>query len=221
MISASIKHGKGRTMRLNEGRASIRAIMALAAVLAASAVDPVAAAGATSSPTPPPSSSSPPAATQPQTPPAGDDQSGGSGSAVKTTGLPVPRYVSLRSGEVNVRTGPGMSYPVEWVFLKREMPVEITAEFDTWRRIRDVEGSEGWVHQSMLSGRRSVLVRGEVRTLRREPRPDAVAVARVEPGVIGMLARCRAEWCEVDLGGYRGWLLRAQVWGIYSNEKME
>ena len=72
------------------------------------------------------------------------------------TGLPVPRFVSLRSAEVNVRTGPGTRYPVEWVFVKRDIPVEITAEFDTWRRIRDWEGTEGWVHQSMLSGKRAI-----------------------------------------------------------------
>lgn len=140
---------------------------------------------------------------------------------LQTTGLPLPRFVTLRSGEVNVRTGPNTTYPVEWVFVRKGMPVEITQEFDTWRRIRDWEGSEGWVHQSMLSGRRAVVVLGGVRALRREPGPDASVVARAEPGVIGSLLECRGEWCQVDLDGYRGWLVRSDVWGVYPGESVD
>jgi SH3-like domain-containing protein len=137
------------------------------------------------------------------------------------TGLPVPRFVSLRSAEVNVRTGPGTRYPVEWVFVKRDIPVEITAEFDTWRRIRDWEGTEGWVHQSMLSGKRAMVVTGEVRTLRRAAGDTGSALARVEPGVAGRLLRCEASWCEVNVGGYKGWLQRSEFWGAYPNETVE
>ena len=137
------------------------------------------------------------------------------------TGLPVPRFVTLRSDEVNVRTGPGTRYPVEWVFLRKDIPVEITAEFDTWRRIRDWEGAEGWVHQSMLSGRRAVVVTGEVRSLRRSPAVGTPSVARVEPGVVGRLNRCRGPWCEVDVQGYEGWLERGEFWGVYPEEVVE
>ena len=137
------------------------------------------------------------------------------------SGLPIPRFVSLRSGEVNARTGPNVRYPIEWVFTRKEMPVEITQEFDTWRRIRDWEGSEGWVHQSMLSGKRSVVVTGEVRTVRKEPRSDGAVVARAQPGVIGWLRKCQGDWCEVDLKGYRGWVQRAEFWGAYKEEKIE
>lgn len=154
--------------------------------------------------------------------PAGSAQSSASeATAPQSTGLPVPRFVTLRSGEVNVRTGPGARYPVEWVFLRRDMPVEITAEFDTWRRIRDWEGAEGWVHQSMLSGRRSVIVTGAVRVLRREPAAVAQAVARAEPGVMGVLLRCDREWCEIDMSGYRGWIQRNEIWGVYPTEKVD
>lgn len=139
----------------------------------------------------------------------------------QVTGLPVPRFVTLRSGEVNVRAGPGVRYPVEWVFTRKEMPVEITAEFDTWRRIRDWEGSEGWVHQSMLSGKRGVVVKGEQRSIRKEPAADATAVARAQPGVMGWLSKCKGEWCQVDLKGYKGWLKRGEVWGVYPDEKFE
>ncbi len=76
----------------------------------------------------------------------------------KSTGLPLPRYVSLRAEEVNMRTGPGVRYPVDWVYKRRNLPVEIIAEFGTWRKIRDVEGAQGWIHQSMLSNRRTFSV---------------------------------------------------------------
>lgn len=141
--------------------------------------------------------------------------------AATGSGLPVPRFVTLRSGEVNVRSGPGVRYPVEWVFQRRDMPVEITAEFDTWRRIRDWEGSEGWVHQSMLSGRRAVVVMGDVRPMHAKADPAAGLIARAEPGVIGWLLRCEREWCEVNLSGYRGWMKRVELWGVYEHEKIE
>lgn len=137
------------------------------------------------------------------------------------SGLPVPRFVSLRSGEVNLRTGPGVRYPVEWVFVRRDIPVEITAEFDTWRRIRDWEGAEGWVHQSMLSGRRAIVVTGALRALHKEPDALTPVIARAEPGVIGWLQRCRDDWCEVDIEGYRGWLKRTDFWGAYPGEAVE
>lgn len=137
------------------------------------------------------------------------------------TGLPLPRYASLRADEVNVRTGPGPRYPVEWVFVRRNMPVEIIAEFDTWRRIRDWQGTEGWAHKSMLSGRRTVMIQGDVRTLRREATEDSPAVARAEPGVVGRLESCDAGWCRVEVGGFEGWLKRDEFWGVYPEESIE
>lgn len=137
------------------------------------------------------------------------------------TGLPIPRFVTLRSAEVNARIGPGRSYPVEWVFSRKEMPVEITAEFDTWRRIRDWEGAQGWVHQSMLSGKRGVVVLGGVRTLRETPTEASAVAAYAQPGVIGKLMKCKGEWCQVDLKGHKGWLTRKDVWGVYADEKFE
>lgn len=152
---------------------------------------------------------------------ASDDEGGTEAAAPAEDVRRVPRFVSLRSGEVNVRTGPGTRYPVEWVFTRKDIPVEITAEFDTWRRIRDWEGAEGWVHQSMLSGRRAVVVLGDIRSLRAAPQPGAPAVARLEPGVLGTLAHCRGQWCEVEAGGYDGWLARGEFWGVYPDETVE
>jgi SH3-like domain-containing protein len=135
--------------------------------------------------------------------------------------LPVPRFVSLRSEEVNLRTGPGVRYPVEWVFVRRQMPVEILQEFETWRRIRDRDGTEGWVHQSMLTGRRSAVVEGEMRNLRRRPETDAPIVARVEPGVIAAILECRDSWCRLETAGFRGWVQRGEIWGVYPNEAIK
>lgn len=137
------------------------------------------------------------------------------------SGLPIPRFVTVRVGEVNLRSGPNGSYPIEWVFRRKDMPVEIIQEFDTWRRIRDWEGAEGWVHQSALSGRRGVLIVGQTRTVHEAPRSDSAVVARAEPGVIGSLKKCRDDWCEVELKGYRGWMKRADFWGTYASEKIE
>ena len=136
------------------------------------------------------------------------------------TKLPVPRFVSLRSGEVNLRTGPGTNYPVDWVFVRRGLPVEIIGEFDVWRKIRDWQGTVGWVHQSMLDGRRTARITGADRELRRQPAEGAGIVARVAPGVIGRLLECEASWCELDAEGYRGWLKRDEFWGVYPDEKV-
>jgi SH3-like domain-containing protein len=141
----------------------------------------------------------------------------GSGLAAENT-LPLPRFVSLRSDTVNVRTGPGVRYPVEWVFTRRTMPVEVVEEFETWRKIRDWQGTEGWVHQTMLSGKRSAIVTGAVRDLRRDADQASSVVARIEPGVVGQLLDCRQSWCRLEFNGQRGYLRRDEFWGTYAEE---
>lgn len=145
--------------------------------------------------------------------------------AAAQSGLPVPRFVTLGASEVNLRTGPGSRYPVEWVFVRRGVPVEITAEYDTWRRIRDIDGAEGWVHQSLLSGQRGLVVLGPaIRDIHSRPEPAAPVVARAEPGVIGRLLQCPAAgsadagWCQVEIDAYRGWMRRDTLWGVYPGE---
>ena len=138
------------------------------------------------------------------------------------TGLPVPRFVSLRSNEVNLRTGPGTNYPVEWVYVRRHMPVEIVAEFDTWRKIRDWQGTVGWVHQSLLDGQRTGIVVGTVRDMLSAPQADAArTVARLEPGVIVRLRECRPDWCLVRVQEFEGWLPRDAFWGLYPGETFD
>lgn len=138
-----------------------------------------------------------------------------------TETLPIPRYVSLRSDEVNIRTGPGVQYPIEWVFTRRHMPVEVVEQFEHWRKIRDIEGTTGWVHQSMLSGKRYSIVTGEVRSLRRKPEQGSGDTARLEPGVIGQILECEGQFCRIEAGGMKGWLARSEFWGTYPNETVK
>lgn len=138
------------------------------------------------------------------------------------SGLPVPRFVSLKSGKVNLRRGPGTSYPVDWVLERRKMPVEVIAESDRWRKIRDREGDVGWVWHSMLDGRRSAIVAGATgeppRAIRSEADENASIVAYAEPGVIAELKKCTGPWCEVSADGYEGYMPRNQIWGAYPTE---
>jgi SH3-like domain-containing protein len=147
---------------------------------------------------------------------------GGSMATAQTaqaTGLPVPRFVSLAADTVNVRFGPGQQYPVHWLFQRRGLPVKIVAEFDVWRRIQDHEGDEGWVHSSLLSGRRTVMVQGgELQPLRRTPSAEARMLARVEPGVIGELFDCQTGFCLVEVDGRRGWLDAGALWGVLEED---
>ncbi len=145
-------------------------------------------------------------------------------SAVNTpSGLPLPRFVSLRANQVNMRSGPGKRYPVVWIYQKRGLPVEVVAEYDTWRKIRDPEGSEGWVHRNMLSGQRTLIAMGGPRLVRADPSPESAAVAQVNPGVLGKLLNCPStlDYCRVDIGGYLGWLPRDAFWGVYKGEFVE
>jgi SH3-like domain-containing protein len=132
-----------------------------------------------------------------------------------------PYFVSLGASEVNLRTGPGVRYPIDWVYRRRALPVEVIGVFDHWRQIRDWQGTEGWVHQNMLSQRRTLIVTGGQRLLRREPGAEASAVATVDPGVVGRLRSCSGDWCEVEIGGQRGWLARQEFWGTYPAETLE
>jgi SH3-like domain-containing protein len=139
----------------------------------------------------------------------------------RITGQPLPRFVSLKSSQVNLRAGPGQQYPVDWVLMRKFMPVEVLDEFDVWRKVRDFEGTEGWVHQSFLQARRSVVVTGATRALKASDRIDASTVAMAEPGVIGRLQECREDWCRVDIAGTKGWLKRSEFWGVYPDETVK
>ncbi len=137
---------------------------------------------------------------------------------VGKSGLPLPRYVSLAKPKVNLRKGPGLRYPIEWVYRRDRLPVKIIAEFDTWRQIRDWEGTVGWVHRNMLRGRRTVMIQDGTQILREGPDENAPALLQAEAGVIGQLIDCDGTWCRVEIAGQSGWLRSRDFFGADSKE---
>jgi SH3-like domain-containing protein len=141
------------------------------------------------------------------------------------TGRLVPRYVSLKTDRVNLREGPSKDHPTKWVFQRAGLPVEITAEFETWRKIRDSEGAEGWVLHSLLSGRRTALVgpgkQGQNFSLYARPNIKADLVATLQSGVIGNIRLCDGEWCRLEGQGFDGYIKQTEIWGAYPGEKVE
>ena len=139
------------------------------------------------------------------------------------TGLPMPRFVSLKSDRVNLHEGPAKDHRTVWIYQRAGLPVEITAEFDTWRKIRDSEGTEGWVLHSLLSGRRTALVvqKSGDATLRAKPDDDSRVVAKLQSGVIGSVKTCSRNWCRIVGDGYDGWLEQSRIWGSYPGEVVE
>lgn len=128
--------------------------------------------------------------------------------------LPLPRYVSIKAGEANARRGPGLDHRIDWVFVRRSLPVKVTGEFGHWRRVEDSEGEGGWVHYSLLSGIRSVLVTAEEAVLRDDAGAEAIPVARVASGVIARLEDCVPDWCRVKADDITGWAPAGDLWGI-------
>jgi len=139
-------------------------------------------------------------------------------SIVADEPLPIPRFASLKSNEVNLRAGPGEDKPKLWIYQRAGMPVEIIEEFDTWRRIRDYKGVVGWVSAALLSGKRTGIVTDKRRTLHAKPDAAAPAVAELDPGVIAKLIECDGAWCRLEVKGYEGWMLRTEFWGVFPDE---
>ncbi|TCR64226.1 SH3-like domain-containing protein [Bosea sp. BK604] len=148
-------------------------------------------------------------------------------TAGSVTGLPIPRYVSLKSDRVNLREGPSKEHRTRWVFQRAGLPVEITAEFETWRRVRDADGSEGWVLHSLLSGRRTALVapwskvKDETFPLFGSANDGSSVVARLQPGVIANVTSCANAWCHVTVAKMDGYIKQERLWGVYPNEKVD
>jgi SH3-like domain-containing protein len=139
------------------------------------------------------------------------------------SGLPLPRFVSLKADEVNVRRGPGWDHAVAWVFRRIGLPVEVIAEHDVWRQVRDSEGATGWVLGSLLSGRRTVLIapwKTDKRTIElfeAAERSNSVK-AKLTPGVLGNVETCDGAWCRIETGGVSGYISQDQLWGAYPGE---
>jgi SH3-like domain-containing protein len=136
--------------------------------------------------------------------------------------LPVPRFVSLKSDKVNVRAGPTKDHDVAWVYSRAALPVEVTAEFENWRRIRDSEGAEGWVYHSLLSGRRTgmVLAKDDLVPLRDAGDFEGSVTAQLQAGVVATVKKCNGTWCRITGDGFDGWIEQQRLWGVYPNEKI-
>ncbi|MFW0777569.1 MAG: SH3 domain-containing protein [Rickettsiales bacterium] len=135
------------------------------------------------------------------------------------SGLPIPRFVSLKDNETNVRTGPGTRYPIQWIYHRENMPVEIIEEFDMWRKVRDVEGSTGWIHKIMLKGARYVIIQAkEPRVVRIDSDPQSKPLLKVSPNVIAHVLECELRWCRIQVSGRKGWIERRYLWGIHEEE---
>jgi SH3-like domain-containing protein len=147
------------------------------------------------------------------------------GSDSTASGLPVPRFVSLKADRVNVHGGPDKDHDVVWIYTRVGLPVEITAEFENWRRIRDSEGSEGWVYHSLLSGRRTATVQLKAKTdlaaIYAKPDAKSGVTAQLQFGVLGTVKHCNGTWCEIVGDGFDGWIQQNELWGVYPNEKVD
>lgn len=137
------------------------------------------------------------------------------------TGLPLPRFASLKSDETNVRTGPGLRYPIKWVLVRKDMPVEIVNEYDQWRKIKDVQGDEGWVHMAVLSGKRTAIVQINNSTLTEKESETSKVLATMENGVLVNLKKCKADLCNAEVMGLEGYIPKINLWGVYSGESFE
>ncbi len=137
------------------------------------------------------------------------------------TGFPLPRYVSIKASEANARRGPSRSHRIDWVFQRRNMPVMIVAEHGHWRRVVDRDGAGGWVHYTLLSGERTAIVEVDRLQLFQRPDPASMVRAEAERGVIGSLRECHGDWCEMEVGGFRGWVETSALWGVEPGESFD
>jgi len=140
------------------------------------------------------------------------------GARGPVTNLPLPRFVSLKASEGNVRRGPSLTHRIDWVFKRRDMPLQVTAEHGHWRRVQDRDGAGGWVHYALLSGVRTVLVETDLLPVHTRPDDAAPLAARFELGVVARLGDCSPDWCRISAGGYRGWARKAHLWGVFPDE---
>lgn len=139
----------------------------------------------------------------------------------KVTNLPIPRYVSMKADEGNVRRGPSLTHRIDWVFQRKNMPLQVVGEYDNWRQVRDRDGAGGWMHFMLLSGVRTVIVQEDLTPLHARPDLNAPIRARAEAGVIARLGECDQEWCNIRAGRNRGWVQKTQLWGVTAEELRE
>lgn len=153
----------------------------------------------------------------------------------QVSGLPIPRFVSLKSSETNLRKGPNVRYPIVWSYQQKGYPMEIIAEFENWRKLRDIDGEEGWVHVNLVNGIRNFIInknsytnplpeyteRNRELVVFRYPDENSFPMIRAELGVIGNIKSCNPEWCKVKIEEHIGWVKKENIWGVYPEEVIE
>ena len=134
------------------------------------------------------------------------------------TNLQLPRFVSLKASKANARRGPSLSHRIDWVFKRKHMPLEVYAEYENWRKVRDIDGAGGWIHYSLLSGARTAVFSANMQNILSNPTEDSIVIARVEKNVVAKILRCELNWCLISTGGYKGWAPKTSLWGVYKDE---
>ncbi len=139
------------------------------------------------------------------------------------SGLPVPRFASIKSDNAFVRTGPSMDYPIKYIFKRESLPIQIIQEFDAWRKVKDPDGETGWVHKLLLSGKRSAMMREPITSVFKNDKGEKL-IAELEKGVIVTLKTCDGTWCEIEFNTIdsvkKGWISQKNIWGIAIGEKL-
>ena len=137
------------------------------------------------------------------------------------TNLPIPRFVSLKASEGNVRRGPSLTHRVDWILKLRNMPLQVVAEHGHWRKVLDFEGAGGWIHYSLLSGARTILVQQDSVDILNHPVPNTFINAKLERNVLAWLTACELQWCKISADGYKGWAPKTALWGVSDDEVFE
>ncbi|MCB1339188.1 MAG: aspartyl-trna synthetase [Maritimibacter sp.] len=163
----------------------------------------------------------PAARAQDASPPADTAETADAETRGPVTNLPLPRFVSLKAGTANIRRGPSTTHRIDWVFTRAGMPLEVLGEYEHWRRVRDHDGFGGWIHFTLLTGARSGLVTTDLAPLYARPDTGAPMNAQLEANVIVALDKCARDWCRGKVGGARGWLRKADIWGVGADETFD
>lgn len=142
-------------------------------------------------------------------------------SILNPSGLPIPRYVSLKFNEVNARVGPGKRYPIRWVYKRQHLPVQIVEEFAHWRKIKDFEGTTGWVQKTQVDGLRTAMIMDKPQNLYPDPEVKRAPIIRAAPNVIAPIVECLPDWCQLEIAGTRGWIRKADIYGVGREEVFE
>jgi SH3-like domain-containing protein len=137
---------------------------------------------------------------------------------IQGTGQPLPRFMTLKSDKVHMRTGPGMKYPILYVYQRDGMPLRVVREFDVWREVVDLDGERGWMHSSTLSLKRMAMITASGVNVMETDAASAPVIALAEKGAVVELMVCGVDWCRIESGRIRGWIQKRYLWGVFSDE---